>query len=412
MKRYFLIRLFILIGSFGPVLPAFSQNLSFNNGHRKDVMRFELVHNLIVIPVFVNGRGPFNFILDSGVKPIIITDSSIVSPLDTASLFLSKIRGRGIGPELEAFVIMNLTIGVGDASGEKLSAILLKEDPFHLSAYLGIPIHGIIGSDVFNSFIVKLNYLSKKLTLYYPEDKIRKKGDRIPIQLIDEKPYVDVLVSNEDGSKDSLLLLIDSGAGHAFSLDLTDKQTRIQPKKTVAGSLGKGLGGSIFGLVGRLPEIQLGEFSIKKVVVAFPMYEDDAIRSLMTERSGSVGGEVLKRFHVLFDYSRKEIYLKKNREYKKPYEYDMSGMEVYVLNDEEDGDNRFFISQIDEGTPAEKEGFLVGDEILSINFKNVTMYTLDDINELLQEETTTALIFQVLRDGQVLVKLLELKRRI
>ena len=411
MKRYFLIRLIILIGSFGLILPAFSQKLSFNNGHRKDVMRFKLVHNLIVIPVFVNDKGPFNFILDSGVKPIIITDSSIVSPLDTVSLFISRIRGRGIGPELEAFVMTNLSVDIGDVSGNKLSAILLKEDPFHLSAYVGMPIHGIIGSDVFNNFIVKLNYLGKKLTLYNPEERVRKRGDRIPIQLIDEKPYVNVLVSNENGAKDSLLLLIDSGAGHAFSLDLTDKQKRIQPPKTIAGNLGKGLGGSIFGLVGRLPVIQLGDFSIKNVVVAFPMYEDVTIRSLMTERSGSIGGELLKRFNVLFDYSRQEIYLKKNRQFKNPYEYDMSGMEVYVLNDEEDG-SRFFISQIDEGTPAEKEGFLVGDEILSINFKDASRYTLDDINDLLQEETSVGLIFQVLRDDQVLVKLLKLERRI
>jgi len=411
MKRYFLIRLIILIGSFGLILPAFSQKLSINNGHRKDVMRFKLVHNLIVIPVFVNDKGPFNFILDSGVKPIIITDSSIVSPLDTVSLFISRIRGRGIGPELEAFVMTNLSVDIGDVSGNKLSAILLKEDPFHLSAYVGMPIHGIIGSDVFNNFIVKLNYLGKKLTLYNPEERVRKRGDRIPIQLIDEKPYVNVLVSNENGAKDSLLLLIDSGAGHAFSLDLTDKQKRIQPPKTIAGNLGKGLGGSIFGLVGRLPVIQLGDFSIKNVVVAFPMYEDVTIRSLMTERSGSIGGELLKRFNVLFDYSRQEIYLKKNRQFKNPYEYDMSGMEVYVLNDEEDG-SRFFISQIDEGTPAEKEGFLVGDEILSINFKDASRYTLDDINDLLQEETSVGLIFQVLRDDQVLVKLLKLERRI
>jgi len=157
--------------------------------------------------------------------------------------------------------------------------------------------------------------------------------------------------------------------------------------------------------------IQLGDFSIKNVVVAFPMYEDVTIRSLMTERSGSIGGELLKRFNVLFDYSRQEIYLKKNRQFKNPYEYDMSGMEVYVLNDEEDG-SRFFISQIDEGTPAEKEGFLVGDEILSINFKDASRYTLDDINDLLQEETSVGLIFQVLRDDQVLVKLLKLERRI
>jgi len=411
MKGYFFIGFAILIGSLGLTEPVFSQKLSLNAGHRKDAMRFEFVHNLIVVPVYINNKGPFNFILDSGVKPIIITDSSIVSPLDTTSLFISRIRGRGIGPELEAFVMTNLSVDIGDASGEKLSAILLKDDPFHLSAYVGIPIHGIIGSDVFNSFIVKINYLSKKLTLYDPLSRVRKRGDRIPVQLIDEKPYVNVLVSSEDGRKDSLLLLIDSGAGHAFSLDLTEDQERIRPEKTIYGNLGKGLAGSIFGLVGRLSRIQVGDFPIKNAVVAFPTYEDVAIRSLMTERSGSVGGELLKRFTVLFDYSKKEIYLKKNRQFRRPYEYDMSGMEIYVLNDKEEGD-RFFVGQIDQDTPAEKEGFLTDDEIISINFKPVSAYTLDDINDLLQEETTTGLVFQVLRDGQVLVKLLELKRRI
>src|SRR3546814_10994370 len=120
--------------------------------------------------------------LDSGVKPIIITDSSIVRPLDTVSLLLSRSRGRGIGPDLEAFVMTNLSIDIGDVSGDKLSGILLKEDPFHLSAYVGIPIHGIIGSDVFNRFMVKLNYLSSKMTLYNPEEKIRKRSDKITIQ--------------------------------------------------------------------------------------------------------------------------------------------------------------------------------------------------------------------------------------
>jgi C-terminal processing protease CtpA/Prc len=89
----------------------------------------------------------------------------------------------------------------------------------------------------------------------------------------------------------------------------------------------------------------------------------------------------------------------------------MSGMEVYVLDDEEKG-NRFFISHIDKDTAAEKEGFLIGDEIITINFKDVSTYALDDVNELLQTESQTGMIFQILRDDQIIVKLLELKRRI
>src|SRR5690606_17112533 len=146
----------------------------------------------------------------------------------------------------------------------------------------------------------------------------------------------------------------------AFSLDLKDEQLYIRPEKIISGSLGKGLSGAIFGFVGRLPIVQVGKFSIENSVVAFPIYEDGNIRTIMTENNGSVGGELLKRFHVVIDYAEGEVYLKKNRQFKKPYEYDMSGMEIYVLHEEEE-DDRFFISYIEEGTPADLEGFLVGD---------------------------------------------------
>jgi hypothetical protein len=204
--------------------------------------------------------------------------------------------------------------------------------------------------------------------------------------------------------------LIDTGAGHAVSLDLTDENKKFQPEKTIPANLGIGLSGPISGAIGRLNKISLGNFSFNNIITAFPHYEDSELRTIMTMQSGSIGGELLKRFTLFLDYSRGELYLKKNRSYKAPFEYDMSGIEIYALN--EGGKNRFFINRIEENSPAELVGLKVDDEILYINLKDVKQYSLNDIYELLRTETKTDLIIQVLRGNEIFFKFLKLRRRI
>ena len=410
MKRHGLLYLLILIGLIGPWQPLFSQKLDFEKGHTKSTLPFKFIHNLVIVQLSINDSDPLNFILDSGVGPLIITDPALVDTLHTENSFLYRIRGRGIGPELEAFVINNIKVSAGKHASGNLTAILLKDDPFQLSFFLGLPIHGIIGSDFFSSFKVNINYTKKKVTFYALDRSVKKRGDRVPIQIIAGKPYLKIEIAMENGNKDSLLLLIDTGAGHAVSLDLTDENKKFQPEKTIPANLGIGLSGPISGVIGRLNKIGLGNFSFNNIITAFPHYEDSELRTIMTMQSGSIGGELLKRFTLLLDYSRGELYLKKNRSYKAPFEYDMSGIEIYILND--NGKNRFFINRIEKGSPAELVGLKVDDEILFINLKDVRQYSLNDIYGIFQNETKNDLIIQVLRGNELFFKFLELRRRI
>src|SRR3546814_11117379 len=48
-----------------------------NDNRRKLKIPFRLERNLIVVPVYINGHGPFNFILDTGVSILIITNPSL-----------------------------------------------------------------------------------------------------------------------------------------------------------------------------------------------------------------------------------------------------------------------------------------------------------------------------------------------
>jgi len=409
MKTTVYIRLFLFAALLCmQSLAGYGQLMTFEGSRSRGQLRFEFVHNLTVIEMKVDGKGPYNFILDTGVGPLIITDPALVASLHSGGFPSFRIRGRGVGPELEAYVINHLTIEVGKHGRGVLSAVLLKHDPFGLSAYVGMPVHGLIGSDFFRSYQVRIDYGGKRLRFYSPEAKFRKRGSRIGLTLIRDKPYIPVAFRKGD-RVDSLLLLVDSGAGHAVSLDLKEGDQHLFPDSTISANLGMGLGGPISGQIGRFPEVRLGEFRFRNIIAAYPHYNDQQLHLIMTENPGSIGGELLKRFTVTFDYSRKEMYLRKNKHFREPFEHDMSGMEIYHPDE---GEKRFFISRIEPGSPAERAGFRVDDEILSINFEPVQRYTLQKINQLLQKESQGQLIFEVERNDDILFKMITLRRRI
>lgn len=174
-------------------LVASAQLMTFEGSRTRDQLTFEFVHNLTVIPLQIDGKGPYNFILDTGVGPLIITDPALVASLHGGGFPSFRIRGRGVGPELEAYVINNVLVEVGRYGSGKLSAVLLKNDPFGLSSYVGMPVHGLIGSDFFRSYQVSIDYSGKRLRFYSPEVKFRKRGTRIGLTLIKDKPYIPVV---------------------------------------------------------------------------------------------------------------------------------------------------------------------------------------------------------------------------
>ena len=86
-----------------PPATAKAQHFAFKGKRKQQTMNFQLIKNLIVIPVYINDKGPYNFILDTGVSPLLITDPSILDTVDRSLWRPIKISGLGKGEEIEAF---------------------------------------------------------------------------------------------------------------------------------------------------------------------------------------------------------------------------------------------------------------------------------------------------------------------
>jgi hypothetical protein len=386
-----------------------AQVFSFEGTKKKSFVNFDLVKNLIIIPLYINGKGPYNFILDTGVGPLIITEPSLVDTLELKNLRTTKLYGLGKGEEIDAFLTSALLVKIKEASINHIPTAILKKDVFNLSGYVGKKIYGIIGFYFFNSFVVKVNYTTQRVTFSTPLDKTRKKGTKFTIELDNNRPYITVDMLTPQLKNIKAKLIIDCGASHALSMEALDGAVFPLPKLTISANLGLGLSGPISGRVGRIPLLRLGKYSFKNILSSFPAFESVAAQIGYGSRNGNLGAEFLRRFDTTYDYQNAAVYLKPNQNYRADFDHDMSGIEVYI---DPDNSKRYFIGRIEQDSPAEKVGFLEHDEIVSIDFKSAETYSLEEITNLFKSANGKILIIEVTRAEKNIIKLLKLKRRI
>lgn len=386
-----------------------AQTFSFQDNRKKSSINFNLVKNLIIIPLYINGKGPYNFILDTGVGPLIITEPYLIDTLGLKNLRTTKIYGLGQGEEINAFLTSELSVKVKEASIDNIPTAILKKDVFNLSSYLGTPIHGIIGYYFFNSFVVKINYSTKRLIFSSPLVNTKKRGTKFPIEIHNKRPYIiaDLLTPQQKTIKAKLI--IDCGASHALSMEALDGAAFPLPDSAITANLGIGLSGPISGHVGRIPKISIGKYSFNNILSGFPAFESVAAQIGYTTQNGNLGAEFLRRFDTTYDYQNNSIYLKPNQGYKANFDHDMSGIEVYI---DPNNTKRYFIGRIEPGSPAEKAGFKEQDEIVSLDFKWILLYSLEDVTNLFKSSEGKTIVVEILREDKSIVKLLKLKRRI
>lgn len=394
---------------FSIVFPIHAQQFKLDGGKKRDIIDFIKVKNLIVIPVFINNKGPYNFLLDTGVSQMIITDTTFIDLLHIEKKRIVKIQGYGFGKEIEAILTREINARIGKSTMINIPAAIFKEDIFDLSSYLGLKIYGILGYQFFSSFVVKLNYNADKITFYNPDYNIKKKGSKIPLRIVNGKPYLDAEITTPTLQKIPIELLVDNGSSHPLMLESLKNQAFPLPSITITANLGVGINGQISGHMGRMAFLKIQNFVFKDIISGFPEFKRERTDIEKVPRNGSLGAEVLKHFLVTFDYKNEAIYLKKTPNFSKKFDHDMSGLEIFVKQDPND---RYFISRVEPGSPAEEVGLYEDDEIISIDFKRMEYYNLNDLTELFRDQDGKQLIIEIQRNHIRKMFILKLKRRI
>lgn len=377
-------------------------------------IKFELYSNLIVVKVRINKSDTLNFILDTGVSSFIITDPSIAQKLNLNFSRQVRINGAGEKDFINANVSIGHNIDLGFVKAERQNLVVLEEDILKLSEYMGIPIHGIFGHDLFERFVVTIDFGSREIFLRNHNKFKPKKsmGERYPLVVTQSKPYIEAieLAQNDNNDFTKLRLVIDTGAGHALLLNTQDNSPIHLPDKVIRANLGRGLNGNIDGHVGRIEKFRIGKFEFNDVLASFP---DSLSFSLKFNenfdgRQGSIGGEFLRRFVITFNYRDGYLILKPLRsKYRETFEHDMSGMEVRATGNLY---SDFTVTFVTPGSQADLAGIKENDQIIFMNNKHFKELNINDIYKNLSKKEGTEIELFVRRNGELKFCYFKLKR--
>lgn len=373
---------------------------------------FQLHSNLIIIPIRINNSDTLRFILDTGVSSTIVTDPAAVKNQKLNYTRKVKLTGAGEGGNLTASVAIDNHLSVGHLRANHHNIVVLDDDVLKLSEYVGAPIHGIFGYDLFNTFVVTIDFQLREIVLTKP-NKFRynkRMGEQYPIVIQDTKPYTDAMMLVEGDKVTPLRVILDTGAGHALLLDRTRYPERLPlPDRIIRAQLGRGLNGVINGSMGRLQKIRFGRFEMTNILASFPDSLAFGTKLINTpQRIGNVGCELLRRFRVTFNYQEKYIVVKPiKRIMKETFEHDMSGVELKAKGVQF---KTYYIGRIIEGSPADLAGLVEGDELMFINNTAVLEMTISDIYKLLQRGEGKEVTMVVKRNGQMALAQFMLKR--
>lgn len=376
---------------------ASAPDFRLTNGQNARNIPFELYMNLIFLQVRVNDSKTLWFNLDTGLETTVF-DSKQAEALGLK--LEDKTPVKVPGGTIELAFANGVSFGL---PGVEMSNQRVQTLPLEIfTPVLGRPIHGTIGHDLFNRFVVEIDYAKRIINLYEPKDyRYSGKGEIVPVSIETDEPFLQAEFIQPNREPIEAKLKIDTGSVNELGLNGSFVQAvkLVSPTQKVVPQPGVGLGGITENYVTRAGDLQIGRLLIKSPVVG---YSKDLTRG---GDAGTIGGKIFRRFKIIFDYSRRRIILEKNKHFNEPYKYDASGL---FLTAEGANFETLKVLRVSENTPASEAGLRDGDVIATINGILTKKFSLEQIRQMFTQSGKTFRL-TVKREGNTIKTQIKLR---
>jgi len=353
---------------------------------------FELFNNHIYVDVKLDGKGPFRVVCDTG-------GANIMTPELAAGLGLKPegaLQGRGVGEKSE-------DIGLVKVARLEVGGATLRDQVFavfnlgQLATAEGVTQNGLIGYEVFRRFVVRVDYEHRTLTLTLPAAfSYHGGGVVVPFKFNGHIPQVEGAIDGIAGAFD-----IDTGSRASVDLlgpfvDAHGLRARYAPK--FEGVAGWGVGGPALAQFARAGSLRLGGLEVPRPVIELTLQTKGAFTDKYV--AGNVGGALLSRFNVTFDYSRQQLIFERHAGSDQPIPFDRAGVWLN-LEERVPAPPAFVVIDVYAGSPAAAAGLLRGDRILAVDGKTPAELSLPALRERLRSDPSgTSVHLTVDRAGQ------------
>ena len=326
---------------------------SIDGGAASVTVPFRLLNNHIYVSAMVNGKGPYTYIVDTGGHCLISPE--LVAELGLKIVGATAMSGAGTKTTAGGFTHVD-EIALG--------AVRMRDQlgfaaPIYAPAVEGIRVDGMVGFEMFRRFAVQIDYGQDLLIITDPTRfDPAGTGTAIPFVFYDHLPMV-------RGSLADLPARFDIDTGSRSEVDITGpfvaaNDLRARFSKGVSAVTGWGMGGPSRSYVVRLPSLTLGGVQVSSPVAGLSEDKGGSINDPNYE--GNIGGGLLKRFVVTFDYAHQMMYLRPIA--PPPIDagrFDRSGL---WINSGPDG---YVVTDVAANGPAERAGIQVGDTITQLD---------------------------------------------
>ena len=297
-----------------------------------------------------------NFIFDTGCGGISLDSSTAVQhrlvPW-TSDQFI-----HGIGGVRPQRLLDGLTIRF---PGLTLDSVVVQVSDYDLlSSIYGEKIDGIMGYGFFSRYLVKVDYDSSKMYVYEKGDISYPKGGFLLRPRLFRLPTLEGRLNDARAIQGRFYF--DTGAGLCLLLssDFSSDSVVFGPKrKKPVRTEAAGLGGKASMHLTTLKTFSLGPFHFRQIPTY--IFDDSYDVTNYPELGGLIGNDLLRRFNLILNYDRSEIYILPNGNFHQPFDYSYSGITLGRI------EGRIIVTGVMEESPAETAGFREGDIILAVN---------------------------------------------
>jgi len=258
---------------------------------------------LILLPVRVNDRGPFDFILDTGAGTSLLS-ADLAKELGVKILGSKEGQSAGGRVSVSLAKVDSLTVGETKLRDVDMGIV----DLGHIAKVVGARIDGDLGYNFLKHFRVTIDYRDSEIRL---DDPKRVEGlagggqTEVPIRLAaPAKPLILVDV------------YLNGGGPFQFAIDTGTSTTAMTPQlarqlKVLASPVGPGTtgGAPVDFSAGSLQSFQLGGAKIDNMAVIVADFFEMLSAAVGAKLDGIVGYNFLRNYKVVIDYPGERLTL-------------------------------------------------------------------------------------------------------
>ena len=263
---------------------------------------FEFYQNEIIVQVKINGKGPFNMMLDTGTDPSAIevtTARELGLKLDAVG---KPVSGGGTSANV-AYETKLPLVEVGGLVVKNISALAL--DLSKVSERLGKPLAGVLGHSLLNGRIVQIDY-PKRVVRFYSKSPVERTANTAKLTVLPFRYNDNVLIDDVFVNGKKVVANLDTGSSGSFSLTpaavsylgLEEAVSRAEV------STGVGFNGAAENRKGQLSNVTVGGISVDSPAVTF--FGKGTGRD-KKPWGVNIGNEFFKEFVLTIDYRHKLV---------------------------------------------------------------------------------------------------------